>query len=602
METKVPLRGGILPSCPVWLLGLTYLLYLGVVTRESLPLFAPIEWLHEGERLGTAQLLLNGGIPFRDIYLTHGLLSNVLRPMAAFWVFGESLAADRLFGLLVEPLSYVAAAFYLWKLFPIQSWRWVALLGFALYPLHLEPRHIVGFLSLGFLTAWAYERRQSLLVIGGVFAGLAPVLSTVDHAGFLLGAVLLFPAVLMLEATLFRSPVTAVFKNAGLPLLGGLLLGLMPFLSYLVLTQTGGTFVNDTLQRVLFDTVVRRDPYPVLSFRNAMWYGIPAFYAIVAVSILGRLRFSGDTQWTPIYPTLLFGIVSLTYGMRGCCEVYGKLAIVSFPFIVGLCYVLYRLEQESQNHGRAARVVLALSVVWTGGILFHALIRDWTGKQFIPQVLFPILAGLLLIVTLQTLARWPRGGGWRWMTVACPLAAVILGAWFYHDAKPHLLTAQLKKPRLMKDVAALLPAFLRDGRLTRDDPRYLQDELLAYLEAASRRQERVVILATGAGVYYFLANTSPPNRFPEVYHAQTDRLAMEVVDGLDRTGAEVLVACTDHGQAITGWPMNPHLAQFLGSRYADTGRRVQSVLLGADCPFEVWAPRHFALQASEVTG
>ncbi len=615
MESGAAQRASCIPPCPFWLLAATYLLYLGLVTRESLPIFAQIEWLHEGERLGTAQMVLDGGIPFRDVYLTHGLFSNIIRPLVAFWMFGESLAADRLFGLLVEPLSYVAAAFYVWKVFPTVSWRLIGLVGFALYPLHLEPRHIIVFLTLGFLTAWTYERRKIWLVVAGIFAGLAFVGSTLDHAGFLLGTVLALPVILLIEARLLRTPAAmeggcaaaTTLQEVALPLGGGVVLGLAPFLGYLVVTGTTGAFLNDTIQRVLFDTVVRRDPYPALSFMNAMWYVVPAFYVIVAASVMVRLRYRGEEHWRPLYPTLLFGVLSFGYAMRGCCEVYGKLAIVSFPFIVGLIYVLFVMDHERRQeagNSRGRALVLFLTAAWTLAILFHALSREWGDKQFIPRVLFPVLAVLLLSATVAALTDWGQCRRWaRGLTVACPLAAVILGACFFHDAKPHLLSAQLKKPRLVKDLTRLAPSLLQNsGRLTRDQPPYVRDELLSYLETASRRQTRAVILAVGAGVYYFLANTSPPNRFPEVYHAQVERSALEVVKGLERTGAEVLVACMDHGKAITGWPMNGRLSQFLSDRYTDSGQRVHSALLGPDCPFEVWVPRPSTILPSAVTG
>lgn len=604
MKTRTPENASCIPPCPFWLLGATYFLYLGVVTRESLPLFSQIEWLHEGERLGTAQMVLDGGLPFRDVYLTHGLFSNVLRPLIAFSMFGESVAADRLFGLLIEPAAYMAAAFYLWKVFPTVAWRIVGLVGFGLYPLHLEPRHVIVLLTLGFLTAWTYERRKVLLVVAGILSGMAFVGSTLDHAAFLLGTVLAFPVVLLIEAKLLQAPavyevtpsVATTMKEVVLPLVGGVVLGLSPFLGFLVLTGTSGAFLNDTIQRILFDTVVKRDPYPALSFMNAMWYVVPTFYVIVSATVMVRLRVWREQQWTPIYPTLLFGILSFGYAMRGCCAVYGKLAIVSFPFVVGLIYVLFamsdaRQHEPSSSHG--GQLVLFLSAAWTIGILVHALSREWTVKQFIPRILFPILAVLLLIVTVAAMTEWGRRHGWaRGLIVACPLAAVILGACFYHDAKPHLLSAQLKKPRLVKDLTRLVRSMPPNtGRLTREQPLYVQDELLSYLETASRRQARVVILATGAGVYYFLANASPPNRFPEVYHAQVDRSALEVVHGLERTGAEVLMACTDHGQAITGWPMNSHLSRFIVDRYVDSGQRLHSELLGPGCPFEVWVPR-----------
>src|SRR5262249_47002662 len=149
--------------CPRWLLLAVYFVYLGLQTVDSVPLFAKINWMHEGERVGSVQIVMDGGLPIRDVYLPHGLFPEVIRPMVAFWMFGESLAADRIVGILIEPVTYVAAVFYVWKVFPTNAWRLVGLLGVGLYSLLLTPRHIPVFLSLGLLTAWTYCRRPGYL-------------------------------------------------------------------------------------------------------------------------------------------------------------------------------------------------------------------------------------------------------------------------------------------------------------------------------------------------------------------------------------------------------------------------------------------------------
>ncbi len=625
MSTREPDAAPGIPPCPRSLLVGVYVLYLGLATTASVPLFAEIDWLHEGERLGTAQIVLDGGLPFRDAFLVHGLFPDVVRPLLAFQLFGESLAADRLVGLLIEPLAYVAAVFYLWRVFPSTAWRIVGLVGFGLYPLLLIPRHIVVFLALGFLTSWGHVRRRRYLVLAGTMTGLAYVASSLEQATFLLGTVMAFPVFLAIKHSMLnRVPADsrrndsisgkALYNQVVFPLLGGLLLGLIPFWGYLWLSGTTEAFLNDFTMRVLTDTVIMRDPYPAFTLMNITWYLVPALYVVSAVAIMFRIRVSGDQHWTPIMPTLLFGILSFIYAMRGCCPTYWKLATVSFPFIVLVTYVLYVMKtmQEGQappsgRRGlfRADQVLLTLTSVWMLSILLHSLIRDWGPKQVAPRILFPALALMILGAVGAVAYGWIRERRWRGgFVVACPLAALIVAVWFYNDAKPQVLSAQLKKPRLVSDMGRLADSVATaNGRLTRMHPLYLQDEVLSYLTTSSHQERQVVILATGAGIYYFLASLSPPNRFPEVYHAMADGPAIEVVEGLERTRAEVLVACHDHGQSVTGWPMNDNLARFLAENYVDSGVRLNSKRLGAGCPFSVWVHREsqYAKPASNVS-
>ena len=600
------------PPCPLWLLIGIYLLYLGLATTASVPLFGKIDWMHEGERLGPAQIVLDGGLPIRDVYLPHGLFPEVIRPLLAFWLFGESLAADRIVGILIEPLAYVAAAFYVWKVFSTRFWRLVGLLGFALYPLLLWPRHIPVFLALGLLTAWVHERRRRHLWWAGIITGLGYVIGTVDQTTFLLATVLVFPFAVLAVHVMRRRDGTgrdplevgstwSLFLEMARPLFGGLIIGLIPFLAYLGLTGTAALFVDDLLRRAEADVyaylhVWQHQSYPSLNRMTLIWHVVPAFYGALAMVIIVRALRGGARYWTPVLPTLLFGILSFTYALRAF--VYSKLAVVLFPFIVSFVYALYVVtiqQRERMAHRDESRIplgekiVLSLSGCAAIALLVDSLARDWSAKQVIPRFLFPVLALGVLAATVVAATEKFRARRWRArLIVACPLAALVIASWFCNDVNPQLLSAQLKKPRLVSDLGRLIHVLATaDGRLTRDHPQYVQDETLTYLKAASREHRRVVMLAPGAGIYYFLAGLSPPNRFPEINIALADRWAQEVVEGLDRTRAELLVACNDKGRQMRDWPIKPILSEFIASNYVDSGRRLGSQLLG-DCPFSVW--------------
>jgi hypothetical protein len=545
--------------------------------------------------------------------MTHGIFSNVIRPLSAFWLLGQSLAADRLLGILLEPLAYVAAAFYVWSVFPNMWWRITGLITLGLYPLQIEPRHIIVFLALGILTSCMYEPRQKYLFLAGLLTGLAFIGSTFDHAMFLLGTIVTFPVVLAVQHVLdgrgtscveAGAPAAAVIvvRQVMVPLFIGTLIGLIPLVGYMLMTGTWAAFGSDLIARILSDTVVKRDPYPDFTLMNITWYAVPGFYMTLtaAILILSSRRQAG--AWLPILPTLLFGLLSFIYATRGCCPAYVKLAVISFPFIVSVTYLVrivsLRGEPLARHTARlnlfgGERWIMATTGLLMSSLVVHALIRDWGPKQAVPKVLFPVLGLIILTVATSRMIGLVAKQPWREnLSIACFLASVIVAAWFYNNAQPQVLSAQLTKPKLVSDIGKLINITMaNEGKLTRDRPLYLQDEALAYLKVSSEKGKKVVMLATGAGVYYFLAGVSPPNRFPEVYHAMSNLSAAEVVESLDRTGAELLVACQDHGQEITGWPMNVKLARFINATYVDTGVRLGNVRLGRDCPFSVWVHR-----------
>jgi len=598
----------LIPPIPPWLLVAIYVLYLGMATTSSVPLFADIDWLHEGERVGAAQIILNGGLPYRNAFFTHGIFPEGFQPLIAFKLFGESLAADRLFGLLLAPLAYVAAAFYIWKLFPVLAWRVVGLVGLAFYPVLLLPRHIVVLWALGFLTSWIYERQRVQLMMAGILTGLTFVTSSIEHAFFLLGTVLLFPFVLAVEQMLLArgqaEPVRghagsadSTFLNVAKPLFLGGALGLLPFLVYLGLTGTTGDFVQTFATRLQYNSYeTRHEVYPPLQPMNMAWYVIPAFYAVSTAVIAFRVLRRSDSRWTALWPTLLFGLLSYCYATRKYN--YWALAVVSFPFIISVIYVLCIvtkrqsnavLQRDDMRLTFSEQAPLGFSAFSMGALTIHAWFREWTAKQAIPRILLPTLALLILATTGIAASRRFRLLHWRaGLVVACSLGALTVASWYFNEAQPQIVSVLIKKPRLVSDVRRLIHIAVAGGGLTREYPVYVQDEVLAYLKEMTRERKQVVILAAGSGLYYFLAGAIPPNRFPEVIHAQADISVGEVIEGLERTRADVLVACRDNGQMITGFPMNPRMSDFIAANYRDSGRRLNSQMLGEGCPFAVW--------------
>ena len=144
-----------------------------------------IDLYHEGERAAVVNELLRGGIPYRDVYLQHGLIQNAYKPWLAMKLFGETLEADRKLHHIVYPLGYVC--FYLLAL---QCFRRRAtalfvslaliLLTFGLAAprayLPVTDRHILGFLTLMLLCKWTHRgpaHGKSLLAAAGVCTTLA---------------------------------------------------------------------------------------------------------------------------------------------------------------------------------------------------------------------------------------------------------------------------------------------------------------------------------------------------------------------------------------------------------------------------------------------
>jgi len=73
-----------------------------------------IDLFHEGERIAPLNEGLRGAVPYKDVYLQHGLFYNFYRPLLSAKLFGPTLASDRLLGSILDPLGHVG--FYLFAL------------------------------------------------------------------------------------------------------------------------------------------------------------------------------------------------------------------------------------------------------------------------------------------------------------------------------------------------------------------------------------------------------------------------------------------------------------------------------------------------------
>ncbi len=107
-----------------------------------------LDLFHEGERLAPLNEMLRGGIPFRDIYVQHGLFQNAYLAGVGSWIFEPTLMGVRSMERVLAPLGYVAL--YLLGL-QVFRMRWltasICVLIAAGTEFSVSARHSLGLLS-----------------------------------------------------------------------------------------------------------------------------------------------------------------------------------------------------------------------------------------------------------------------------------------------------------------------------------------------------------------------------------------------------------------------------------------------------------------------
>ena len=57
-----------------------------------------LDFYHEGDRLAPVDAVLDGKLPFRDVYVQQGLGENIIKPILACELFGKSVESLRRLG------------------------------------------------------------------------------------------------------------------------------------------------------------------------------------------------------------------------------------------------------------------------------------------------------------------------------------------------------------------------------------------------------------------------------------------------------------------------------------------------------------------------
>ncbi|MBI4879292.1 MAG: hypothetical protein HY812_06480 [Planctomycetes bacterium] len=499
-----------------------------------------IDFYHAGEWLAPASEAARGEVPYRDIYLQHGLVQNVLRPLASFALLGWTLAADR----LAQNFMYAAAhaAFFLLLAAAVRSWLFALLLSLALASegLLLAPRFLALFLALACALvdlrqaraaggASLPRRRRWPLVACGACLSLA-VFWSLD--GGLCGA-LAIGVFLTLEALGRRTEPARTRLAPFLWLACGAFLGALPFAAYLGACGACGAFWRNCAAQVGLQLSVWGIPFPPL---RALLDLVRAQGAIAAL---------GDSRVAALLAAGAF------------------IGVPAAVLILALC----------RRCTRACYVQLLLALA--GASLFRsALGRSDPGHLgYAATLLWPILA----VAAESALASRPlRRGPASVAALARVLPAALFAAWLIGAHAPLYGMA-----RHWSRLSEALPGGPGGGYSTIPLPRAgdvlvpdVQARALAAL--ASFLDERTprgapVFGFSNMGAIHFFLDRDCPTRFVMPIYAATHAMQRAVIADLERARPRYVISSALLGlDPVDGVPMAerlPLVVEYLAATY-----------------------------------
>jgi hypothetical protein len=525
-----------------------------------------IDLFHEGERLGPLNVLLRGGIPFRDVYVQHGLFQDAYLARLGSAVFGPTLEGVRSMQRLLEPLGYVAL--YLLGAQVFRGGPATALLLAVIASgvnIGVSGRNTLALVSLA-LTASHVTRLQrsreeagasgwsrgtgaglGRLIWAGVTTSLAFWYST-EVGLYTLAAIGVF---LVLYG--FAAPRGSSWERSS-PLVSygsGVLIGLGSVGAYFLVHGALDDALANTYVQCAYQLDVWGRAFPSLSSiltpladqgivagwrpfvlsEGFRWY-LPVFVLVVSGGYLTYRRFCGDL-----------------WQSQGCV----KLLLLWLAGAVFFRTALGRSDNIHMDFGATTAWMLLLFFIDHGaGRLVDELrsvdVRSKSGRLRVLAASWIIAPALALLWYVREVhLPGPERGGER----KSRSSSLLDGRFFEPAVEPTTLE--------------------RAGRI--DIPADQEEqirEVVAYIRQQTTADEPIFDFAN-QGALYFFADRPNATRFSQAVYAATSALQQEVIDALERQQTRLVIFKTgSYADRFDGVPNEkrlPLIARYLAEHY-----------------------------------
>ena len=502
-----------------------------------------IDLFHEGERLAPLNEMLHGGVPFRDVYVQHGLFQNAYLA----W-FGSLLFEPTLFGVrsmedILDPLGYVGL-----YLLGLQVFRGRFLTAFICMLIAsgtafwVSPRHSLGLISFAFvancLTPPQNRSKGSLfswkLLLAGLFTSLAFWYST-EIGLYTLGGIGLFLFIYGLRSGI-------EMRERPFPLINyscGVLLGFLPIAAYF--------FWHGALDDAIWNSYIQ------CRYQLATW-------GLAFPSLSKTLTLLSSEGWRAFI---------FSEGFRW----YLPICI----FLIIAAYLTYRRLSGTNSVSTMKLLLLLL-----GGIAFFrtALGRSDGGHLIYGATFLWLLCLLPLeggIVSMFRVCLSSLRGERPWhaaVKAAWVLIPIAIFCWYVGEVHHPLAGFNQKWQRLRQNPfkQSVVPEELaRAGAVDIPDDQVAQvQKVVAYIQENTVENEKIFDF-TSQGAYYFFANRPGVSRFHQVSYASTPAMQQEVIEALERDKTRLVIFKTGGWfDAVDGIPVeerHPLIAAYLQENY-----------------------------------
>jgi hypothetical protein len=480
-----------------------------------------IDLFHRGESLGPASDYLRGKVPYRDVFVLHGLLEDGMLDAWLMQLFGRDVAIALARPVILGSFAVPAAWYLGMAIFDSIGLSLAVILLGAVTTVDNE-RTFFEIAVIALLLWGLRTKRRGFLFAAGVVAAIAFFFSFDIGVYSIGGAALLFAALAIGR----RMKLTEA--GGALPFTAGLVTGSAPFVAYLAIRGGFAAFVETTfvtLPRII--DAVWSLPYPNLTS-----------------------TFRRDLNLHTISDFLLF---------EPFRYILNPLVIAIATIVVAVRLARRRVEWID--------VSLAALALFAAITQRSALGRaDFRHQYFSAFLIAPMIVILALLAFRSARPLWlTRDRAAQAFLVTVGLAMIpplFVALWV-----PDLLNARLDdiiryQPRVLK----LLPMEPAAGRV--------QDRIAAVSEAIEdivRKKSDPIFDFSNQPAFYFFGNRPNPTRFYQIPIASPPAFQREAIERLERAKPRLVLRRSPEGfdnfDGIDNRLRAPAISRYLDDRY-----------------------------------
>ncbi len=479
-----------------------------------------IDLFHEGERLAPLNELLRGAIPYRDIYLQHGLFYNAWRPLLAAKLFGPSLAADRALGHILDPLGF--CTFYILTLQIFRSKLssflliWILSSGVSEGFFFLSPEHrmvytpgrlALAFLAIGLLVSYIKnENRKYLIALSGICSTSA-IFYSLEIGLYTTASCLIFLLILSIKKRNFYPIITYVW---------GLLIAFLPLLIYFSVHRAiDDLFINSFVQ-ARYQSIIWGLKFPSLFSELANLKSIEGLKAFLL---------SYNFKW--YLPILVYLITAIYLGYQALTFRLWKEKfdiILLFIFISGVVFFRTMLGRSDSTH------LYGLEYAWLLGMflmeslftkIWQDLKKDFSLSSSNNSYIFNYMPAIL-----------------------CRSVVILFILWYVTSVYNPINTTRLLAKNLtsyQKIERYVTPPLDRIGMISIPADQSTQIKAVVEYIQNNTDPDETIFDFSNQGAYYFFADRPSATRYHQICYASTEKMQKEVIDCLEKNKTKLVI-------------------------------------------------------------